>query len=420
MSKASGWQARHTVLAVLFVIQIISYMDRMVMSVAIPYIATDFHLNSVGMGVVMSAFFLSYSISQIPGGLLADKFGVRRVATIAMLWWSAFTAVTGAATNVTQMLIARFCFGLGEGIYPACSFKTIAVWFSKKERAAATAILLACGALGVALAPILGVKIVALWGWRTVFYSLFIPGVLAALLFWMLVPDKNNHNDLTSPDGVGGIDDDGHTVAELSPKKISFLKLLKEPNLLKCFFILLTFDLAYWGFSSWLPTYLVKARHFTPDQMGVAASLPPLAGAVGCLLGGWASEKLFSKNRKIPIIIAQLVTASMLYLMYTTKSVHTLLIVQTVAGFFLYLFFSAFWALPMNTVPKNVMGSASGVINMAGQIAAFISPLAVGSLIEFSGGEFQFTFIFFIVSILVSFGIVLTLPTKVGQHLEEH
>jgi MFS family permease len=102
MRKTFRWKARHTVLSVLFTTWIVSWMDRAVMSVAIPYIAIDYHLSPLAMGVVMGAFFASYSISQIPGGLLADIFGVRRIATIAMLWWSVFTAITGAAANLTQ------------------------------------------------------------------------------------------------------------------------------------------------------------------------------------------------------------------------------------------------------------------------------------------------------------------------------
>ena|SRR5579859_7070874 len=95
MSTRIRVKARHTVLSVLFATWIVSHMDRMAMSVALPYIAADFHLSSIESGALMSAFFAGYAISHIPGGVLADLFGSRKVATIAMLWWSAFTALTG-------------------------------------------------------------------------------------------------------------------------------------------------------------------------------------------------------------------------------------------------------------------------------------------------------------------------------------
>jgi sugar phosphate permease len=418
MGKTFQWKARHTVLSILFFTWIVSFMDRMVMSVAIPYIAVDYHLSPLTMGVVMSAFFASYSISQIPGGLLADIFGVRRVATIAMLWWSVFTAFTGAAANLTQMLFARFVFGLGEGVFPACAFKTIAVWFPKKERATANAIKLAAQPLGAALSPLAVGAIMSFWGWRSVFYSLFLPGVLMSLLFWKFVPDKPSESSRVSPEELAEIEESDVVVTPNSETKVNLLKILKEPNVLKYFFVLFTFDIAYWGFTTWLPTYLVKARGFSMVQMNVAASLPFFAGTVGCIFGGWVSDKYFSNNRRVPIITTQLISAFLLYLTFTASSATVLVICQTLAGLCLSFFFSVFWALPMNTVPKKLMGVTSGFINMAGQIAAFISPIFVGYLVEAAGGNFDLTFTLLILSLLVSCAIVFTLPSKLQHHQE--
>lgn len=410
VSKTSRWKARHTVLSILFMTWIVSTMDRMAMSVAIPYIAADYHLGALASGVVMSAFYAGYAISQVPGGLLADRFGVRRVATIAMLWWSAFTAITGAAANLIQMLGVRFVFGLGEGMFPACAFKTIAVWFPTKERATANAIMLASNPLGVALSPLAVVGIMSLGGWRTVFYSLFVPGVLISLCFWMFVPDRPADSPRVSPEELVEIED-GSVVAVQGSQTATLLIVLKEPGVLKYFLVLLTFDIAFWGFTAWLPTYLVKARGFSMVQMGVAASLPYFAGTVGSVLGGWISDKYFNDRRRIPIVICQLLSALFLYLTFVASTATQLVLCQTLAGLFFSSFFSTFWALPMNTVPRNLMGVAGGFINMAGQAAAFISPMFVGYLVGAAGGSFDHTFVFLIVSLLVSSALVFTLPT---------
>jgi len=419
MGTTFQWKARHTVLSVLFIAWIVSFMDRIAMSVAIPYIAVDYHLSPLAMGVVMSVFFAGYSISQIPGGLLADIFGVRRIATIAMLWWSAFTAITGAAANLTQMVIIRFVFGLGEGMFPACTFKTIAVWFPKKERATATAMVLASNSLGAALAPLAVVGIISLWGWRAVFYALFLPGVLISLLFWLFIPDKPSESSRVSPEEVVEIEESDVVPTQNSETKTNNLEILKEPNVWKYFFALFTFDLAYWGFLTWLPTYLVKARGFSSVQMGVAASLPFFAGTVGSVLGGWASDKFFSNNRRMPIVASQLLTALLLYLTFAANSVTMLVICQTLVGFFISCFFSVFWALPMNTIPKRFMGVTGGFINMAGQIAAFSSPIFIGYLVGVARGNFNLTFTFLIVSLLVSCAIVFTIPSNLERHQEE-
>jgi sugar phosphate permease len=419
MGKTFRWKARHTVLSVLFTTWIVSWMDRAVMSVAIPYIAIDYHLSPLAMGVVMGAFFASYSISQVPGGLLADIFGVRRIATIAMLWWSVFTAITGAAANLTQMLIARVGFGLGEGMFPACALKTIAVWFPRKERATANAIMLASNSLGGALAPLAVVPIVSLWGWRTVFYCLFVPGILISLLFWIFVPDKPSESSRVSPEELAEIEESDVVASQKSETKVPLLEIVKQPSVLKYVFILFAFEIAFYGFTTWLPTYLVKARGFSMAQMGVAASLPYFAGAIGCTLGGWVSDKYFSSDRRIPIIATELVSAFLLYLTFTAHSATMLIICQTVAGFFLTAFFSTFWALPMNTVPKQLMGVTGGFINTAGQIAAFSSPIVIGYLVGAAGGSFDHAFILLIVSLLVSSAIVFTLPRNVQLHQTE-
>jgi len=141
-----------------------------------------------------------------------------------------------------------------------------------------------------------------------------------------------------------------------------------------------------------------------------------LAGTVGCVIGGWVSDRYFSQSRRTPIIATQLVSALLLYLTLTAPSAHMAVLYETMAGFFLMLFFSTFWALPMNTVPKDRMGVTSGFINMAGQIAAFISPLVMGYLIGAAKGNFDHAFIFLILSLLASCVVVFTIPSNLQPH----
>jgi sugar phosphate permease len=409
------WRARHSVLSVLFVVWVVSFMDRMVMSVAIPYIAIDFGLSPIAMGAVMSAFFLAYSIAQVPGGMLADRFGVRKVATVAMIWWSLFTAITGTVVNMTQMLVARFIFGIGEGIFPACAFKTIAVWFPQKERATANALMLSSNSLGPAITPLFVVAIMSFWSWQTVFYCLFLPGIVISLLFWFLVPDKPAESKRVSKEELAEIEGGDKISVESSGRKLGIRDLFRERSVLICFLILLTFDITLWGFQTWLPTYLVKARGFSMVKMGIVASLPFFAGMIGCILGGYISDRFFANNRRVPIIATQLLAALFLYLTVTTDSTDMLIAYLILGGACIKFFISAFWALPMNIIPKALMGTASGFINMAGQIAAFLSPLIIGFLVEASGGKFDTTFAFLIGASLLSCGIVFTLPRKTQQ-----
>lgn len=406
------WKSRYTVLAILFSASIVSFMDRMAMSVVIPYIKADFHLTAFQSGMVMSAFFASYSLSQIPGGLLADKFGVRKVITVAMLWWSFFTAITGIAANFSQMLVARFLFGLGEGVYPACSFKTVAMWFPKRERGTANAIMLSSSRMGAAIAPLFVVWIMSFGGWRPVFFSLFLPGLLIALIFWIFIPGKPSESKRVSAAELDEIEADTEEPSTSSKTEVGVLETLKDPMILRFCFIYFAFDFAYWGFTSWLPTYLVEERGFSMVQMGVAASLPFIAGTLGCIGGGWISDRFFANNRRLPIILAPLISAVFIYLTFQTRSVTMVMVYQTLSGFTLNYFFASFWALPISTVPKSRMGVTSGVINTAGQIAGFLSPLAVGYMLQVTGGHFSLTFGALVVSLLLVSAVALSIPSR--------
>lgn len=184
------WKKRYTAITIVFTVWLLSYMDRMVMATAIPYIAKEFDLSPVAMGVVLSSFFAGYFVCQIPGGILADKFGARKVMTGAVLWWSVFTAVTGAASSLVQMIWIRFVFGIGEGLAPAATWRALANWTSMKDRGIANGLMMSSNALGPALAPLFVVAIMQAWGWRAVFYSLLIPGVLLCLWIWRSLPDR--------------------------------------------------------------------------------------------------------------------------------------------------------------------------------------------------------------------------------------
>lgn len=408
MSTIHRWKTRHTVLVVLFITYIICYLDRMVMSVAIPYIAKDFNLTPLAMGAVMSAFFASYALCQIPGGILSDKFGSRKVMAAALTWWSAFTAFTGLAGSLASMLWIRLGFGIGEGVFPPAAIKSISNWFPLKERGTAIGWMFSSNALGPALAPLFVVAIMASWGWRAVFYTLFIPGIVAAILAWVIITDKPSESKLISREELAELAADEPALATASSSRTSLMDVLRVPIVWQCFLIWFAFDITLWGFMSWLPSYLVQARGFAAVKMGITASLPFFAGTPGLVLGGWVSDTFFKNTRKTPIILTQLAGAWLLYMTYSVEAANLAVAYQTLAGFFLFMAMGSFWALPMSVIPKDAMGRASGIINTGGQIAGFISPMAIGYLVQSSGGSFNTSFMFLIAGTLLSCLVALT------------
>ena len=169
---------RYYVVLVLFFAGVVSYIDRIAMSISIPYIAKDFHLSPVTMGVVMSAFFVGYACFQIPGGMIADRLGSRKTMVFAILWWSVFTIFTGLVNSLTVMIIIRVFFGAGEALLPPASWKTLANWLPVQERTAGSAYMISGSQLGSAFTPLLMVALMTWLGWRVTYYSLFAPGYL--------------------------------------------------------------------------------------------------------------------------------------------------------------------------------------------------------------------------------------------------
>lgn len=412
MGHSIHQKVQHKVLAILFITSIVSFVDRTTMTVALPFIKRDFNLTAVESGFVLSAFFAAYSIAQIPGGLLADHFGVRKVATAALVWWSIFTGITGSVATFAQILIARFLFGLGEGVYPACTFKTVATWFPRRNRGTANAIMLSSSRLGAAIAPLLVVWIMAhLGGWRAVFWSLCLPGFAIAALFWFFVPNSPSEARHISREELEELGEGSGSGSEAVGSSTSIYDVLRDTTILRYLMIYFVFDFAFWGFTSWLPTYLIEERGFSALQMSVTASLPFLAGMLGCILGGWISDRFFGDNRRIPIILSPSVAALFLYLTFTASSVTMVMIYQTISGFFFNIFFASFWALPISTVPKERMGVTTGLINTAGQVAGALSPVVVGALVAASGGRFGLTFGVLIASLLLVGALALSLPS---------
>jgi sugar phosphate permease len=393
------------ILVLIFTGYLFCYIDRMVMSTTIPYIGQEFSLSKTAMGLIMSAFFVGYTAFQIPGGIFVDRYGPRKTMSFAIGIWTICTGFTGLVSNLTQMLVTRVIFGIGEASYPAASMKSIALWFEPSRRATATSVILSSNALGPALAPLLAVVIMAHWGWRGTFYALVVPGVILAVLIATFVTEKPlGAKDVAQADGgpAKSSDDTPYT----------FWQVLKEPAVWKSTIMFFFYNIAGWGFKTWLPTYLVSARHMDMQTMGMVASLPFFAGIGGYLFGGWLTDGLFKNHRTMPVLIFQVATALFLYLTYTVESMGLLVAYQTLAGFFLTAALATVWALPVSSVPKEITGRAIGIFNTGGQLAGLVAPTLIGYLVDLSHGNFNTSFIVMIACIAVSSLITLTIKPQ--------
>ena len=373
----------------LFLTWLVSYIDRSLLPMALPFIGQEFHLSPTLMGVAASAFFVGYAAMQIPGGLIADKFGARKTITLGVTCWSLFSFLTGRASNLTSLILVRILFGIGEGVHPPAAFKALSAWFPSSERARANGLVMSSNALGPMIAPILIATAIGAFGWRSAFYLISIPGLLIAFAVYWFLRDQ--------PAGAP----EGRT-----EERLGFSALVRYKALWQLFFAYMTWDVTWWGFQAWLPSYLLKSRGFTLASTGIVATLPFAAGVVGLLIASYISDRT---GKRKPVLVAVLLGNALFLLLTATAANTTMAVIfLTATGFFLPAIHGPFWSLFMDFFPSQVMGYSSGFINTGGQIAGIASPIVIGALIQFTG-HYDAGFLFMAGSACVSAGLVMAL-----------
>jgi ACS family glucarate transporter-like MFS transporter len=290
LTQGQCMRYRNRVLGLLSLLTVITYLDRVCISVAGPRIQDSLHLTPAQWGWVGGIFTLSYGAFEIPTGLLGDRIGARRVLTRVVLWWSAFTTFTGMVGGYYSMLVTRFFFGAGEaGAYPNISV-VIARWVPVEERGRAFGFLLAAAQVGGAIAPLLVVPIQIHYGWRASFYVFGIVGVAWAALWYSWFRD--------SPAEMSGV-----TAAEIAETEglvtptrhmLPWGLALRSINFWRIPIICFCYIYTNVFFLTWFHTYLVKARGFSEKQL-LLSSLPFLVAACANLAGGLASHLLVKR-----------------------------------------------------------------------------------------------------------------------------
>ena len=192
-------RVRGRVLAFAFLLAVVTYLDRICISAAAPFIMEDLHLGLLQMSVVFSAFTLAYSLFEVPSGWLGDVKGPRRVLTRIVLWWSAFTMLTGAAQGLTSLVTIRFLFGAGEaGAFPNIA-RSFSRWFPVRERGRANGVMFLGSRIGGMLSAPIALLLVTRWGWRASFVVFGSLGIAWAVAWYAWYRDRpEDHPDVNA------------------------------------------------------------------------------------------------------------------------------------------------------------------------------------------------------------------------------
>lgn len=385
---------RWVVLSVSWIVFFVAFLDRVNLSVAMPLISKEFSLSPAESGYLLSAFFITYTLFQIPGGYLSDKFGPKKVLIIALIWWSIMTIATGAARTFSQFYIVRVLFGIGEGLQPPCAFKLNSNWFPNQERATANAIFTSACSFGPAIAPSIAVAMIGAWGWHSVFFIFGGLGfVIVPLVAYLVKNSPEEDKDITKEE-LNYIKSGQIEVATATTDGSSegLASILKNRNICLLALTYFGFMCAFFGLLTWLPSYLVKARGFEMVKMGIFSGLPFLALGIAQPIGGWLSDKVFIGKRKMQAIIVNLAAGPVLYAVVAAETETAAMGFLVCAGFLVGMAFGPLWAMPMESVKRKHVGMATGVMNAGGSIGGILSPIIIGYLVGMSGYNAAFVF----------------------------
>src|SRR4051812_7584385 len=374
----------------LFLAGIINYLDRSALSVAAPLVTADLGLTPADLGLVFSSFFVGYAIFNFIGGWASDKLGGKRVFSLAMAVWSAFCALTAAATGFVSLLVIRVFFGIGEGPLSSTMNKVVNNWFPHREAASAVGYANCGTPLGGAIAgPIVGLLAVA-FGWRVAFVAIGILGFIW-LLFWMrLATETPREHPTITPEELREIEEDhADPTAGLPSQPLSFY--LKQPVVLATGLAFFGYNYILFFFLTWFPSYLTMAQGLSIKDMSVATVLPWVLGFCGLAAGGYVSDLVFRRTgralfaRKLVLTVCLSIAAVSVALAGLVSTVGSALALMSAAVFFLYLTGSAYWAILQDTVRGENIGGVGGFIHMIANCAGIIGPAVTGFIVQSTG-----------------------------------
>ena len=392
---------RWYILALICLMYLITYLDRVNISTAAPAISQEFGFDKITMGAIFSAFVWAYALFQVPGGWLNDRFGARTVLTAIVTYWSMMTAATAAATSGLSFVIVRFLFGVGEaGAFPGAT-RAMQLWYPRQERGLIQGLTHSASRLGAAIAPPIVVLIITTLGWRSVFYICGAVGFVWAAWWYFSyrnLPEEHGLVNEAELRQIRGVDEHGNInppVLERSAANVPWAILLRSPNMWAIMCAYFTYVYCLYIFLTWLPSYLVEARHFTLLKVGFLASLPLFAGVIGDTVGGLATDWLLKRTgntklaRRSVAIVGLLGCAVFIVPAALTENAYTAVYCLTGAMFFLECTIGPSWAVPMDAGGKY-SGTVSGMMNMAGNFGGAMSPLVFGFLAYYGNWEAPF------------------------------
>ena len=411
MSKltASASRFRWTIILLLFLINMINYVDRSAIAFAAHIIRSEFGLSASQLGLVLGAFGIGYLITTFPGGYVADRFGARTTFVIAVVIWSIAIGWTGAATGFAMLYCARVVLGLAEGpSFPAHS-RIVERWLPPHERATAVAMALVGIPVALAFGAPLATFLIMEFGWRTMFFVLAAAGAIW-LPAWLYLcrdfPEQSRFvNDAERAHITQGRK---RETGSSGMSRSDWRVLLTTPSLLAGYWSYFVFGYLLFFVMTWLPEFLRTTYHLDLTQIGWAAALPWVGAAVALYAVGRWSDRMLAKTGRLRVArsylmagMHALVAIAVLPLAFV-DSLPVALACMTLAVAANFGANPIFYAVIADVVPRSA-GTCMGLMNSGTAIAGFLAPVVTGFALEASG---SFVAAFWLIALLAASSVI--------------
>jgi len=416
--SARPTRVRHHVLWLTVAVYMITYMDRVAISTAVPSIRDEFGFTMVTVGWVLSSFRWGYALFQIPGGWMGDRVGPRSALAVIVAWWSVFTSLTAAAWNASSMLVIRFLLGMGEaGAFPIAT-RSLSRWMLPSERGFAQGLTHAGSRLGAAVTPALVVVLITRYGWRSSFLVFGTLGLAwSAVWLWYYRNTPGEHHAVNDAErdliarSVGG-------PRTATSRSVPWGVILSQRNLwtLSAMYFFYGYCLAV--YLDWFPSYLKAHRGLSLARMGIFASLPLLAGTAGNVLGGSVSDWLarrdygLTRARRSVAMVGFLTAAAAIVPATLAGSPEWCVLLTCIAVFGLEVTVGVSWAIALD-IGGDYAGSVSAVMNTCGNIGSAISPAMLAYLV----GAYGWNVPFFVASAMCAAAAALHLRIDAARRI---
>jgi len=392
-------------------VMIINYIDRASLSIAMPLISKDLHLDAAITGIILSSFGWTYAVMQLPGGWLVDKLKPRKVVTGSLLGWGVIEGVTGLANGVASLIGMRMLLGVFEGPVQNGANASLMRWLRKSEHARGSTLVDGGGPLGTAFGGLLVTGLIVWLGtWRLAFAGVGLITVLIGIAAWVFMrDDPATHPMITreEADYLAKGEAESGREPEARGSALRYFRFRSAWLLLIAFF---GYDAVVYGLLTWAPSYVSEVQHVSFGITGLWTFVIFGAGFVGELIAGQVADRWIRSGASANLVLRTLLglaglgVAIAIILVNTVSTPAAAILLISLANFFLR-WGGLYWSVPARLASSQHVGRLSGAMNFSGNVAGILAPILVGVIVQVSG-SFVGVFIMFAVA-----GLLMAVPS---------